>query len=307
MLQTGFVLVVFIFIAAAISFSYTDGEDVLAVGAAIMAATAVFGYVVARLTLAPTRTALVAQKQFVGNIAHELRTPLSIIKTNTEVALLDPALDGKVRKTLRSNVEELDRISQTINNLLSMSSFLRPEKIPFEDVDAAKVLDHAVKTLTPFAEHKHLTLTLKKSDYNVIFGNASALNQIFGNIIKNAISYTPPSGSVEISLAPDYRGSIIFIVEDTGVGIRQKDLESIFEPFYRADYSRNRAFGGSGLGLAIVSELVKLHHGKISIRSVPEKGTKVIISLPCGSTIHEQKEEKHPADAGEITVDFTRQ
>lgn len=338
LLQTGFVLFVLALVVAVIAFAYetishnlalgiaqilTNGstatttsvavhvhylrdQNILGIGAAIVAVTAIFGYLVARMTLTPTRTALVAQKQFVGNVAHELRTPLSILKTNTEVALLESSIDSRVKKMLHSNIEELDRISDTINNLVSMSSFLRPEKIEFVDVDLGKTLTHVLHVLTPLAEHKGITLAVRKSEYRIVRGNAAALDQIVANIVKNAVHYTSRGGRVSITIEPDYRGSMDIVVEDTGIGIEQKDLERIFEPFYRADYSRNRAAGGSGLGLAIVSELVKLHQGKIAIRSTPGKGTTVCVSLPCGSITHEGENLKDVSDIAEVAVDFTR-
>jgi len=303
-LQAGFVLLIFVIVVIAVSFSYLQGQGPFGIDSAILAATAVFGYVVARMTLSPTRTALGAQRRFVSNIAHELRTPLSIIKTNLEISLLESDLDPKFRKTIRSNIEEVDRISQIINNLLSMSTFLQPEKMEFTDIDIGVVTDHVLKTLMPLAEYKDITVTVKKSEYNMVLGNASALDQIVANIFKNAVTFTPSGGKIHITIVPDYRGSINFVVEDTGIGMNQKELKSIFEPFYRTEYSRNRAFGGSGLGLSIVSELVRLHHGKISIHSAIGKGTTVFISFICGGILHEKEEDI--SGVGEIAVDFSQ-
>ncbi|MHB8710568.1 MAG: sensor histidine kinase [Minisyncoccota bacterium] len=306
LLQTMFVFLVLALVAAAVFFVYTNKHDIIGIGIAVIAVTAGFGYLVARLTLAPTRTALVTQKRFVSNIAHEIRTPLSILKTNNEVTLLEPNLDPRTRKMLRSNIEETDRIAHTINNFLSMSSFQKPEKIEFIAIDLGKVLGHVLQILTPFAEHKNISIVVKKSEYRVVIGNADALDQILANILKNAITFTKPGGSILVTIEPDYHGSINFTVEDTGVGISQKDLQSIFEPFYRADYSRNRAFGGSGLGLSIVKELVRLHRGKISIRSTSGKGTTVLVSFPCGTYTHYTEDVDRTADISGIVADFTR-
>ena len=296
---------IFVLLIAAVNFIFATKEAFFAIGTGIIAVTGVLGYFVARLTLAPTRTALVAQKQFIGNIAHELRTPLSIIKTNTEVALLNADLDTALKKKLRSNVEELDRITDTINNLVSMSSFLRPEKVEFSATDLGAILDRILSALAPLAEHKNISIIVSQSPYRMVLGNSASLDQIICNILKNAIKYTSANGTVSIKIEPNYYGVIDFVVTDTGKGIRQKDLERIFEPFYRADTSRNREHGGSGLGLAIVSELVKLHRGRISIRSQLGRGTTVQVSLPCATPEQTATESLPQSDVGLIAVDYS--
>lgn len=274
---------------------------------AILLTTAAFGYLIARLALIPSRSALQAQKQFIGNIAHELRTPLSIIKTNTEVRLLDKNLPDEVRKMHESNIEELDRVSNIINNLLSLSAFVRPERIEFSDVDLGAVTDRAVQHLAAFAQRKNITLTVRKSEYRMVLGNASGLEQIVTNLIKNALNYTAGHGNVTVTIEPDYLGHIELSIKDTGIGIEHKDLFRIFEPFYRAERSRTKiGASGSGLGLTIVSELVKLHHGKITIQSAPKRGTTVRVLLPVGR--QHQKELENKSDAAtkdEIAIDFS--
>ncbi len=286
---------------------YVKTKNFAVVVLVIIAVTTLFGYLIARVTLKPARNALLSQKQFIGNIAHELRTPLSIIKTNTEVALLDEDLDKKLRKMFLSNIEELDRLSDIINNLLSINTFVRPEQIEFENVDLIKVSQGAVEKLSQFAVRRGLTIEFHKGSYNTVWGNATALEQVMMNLIKNAIYYTPAGGTVTIKTEPTYRGHIDLTVSDTGIGIPRKDLLRIFEPFYRADHSRARQHGGLGLGLTIVSELTKLHHGKVSVKSVQKQGTSVTITLPCGKTnrktdLVETKQEK----LGEIAVDFSQ-
>jgi len=280
-----------------------QNTSLLAIVAAIILTTALFGYALARLALIPTRNTLEAQKRFIGNIAHELRTPLSIIKTNTEVALFNPAMEASLRATLTSNIEELDRVSHIINNLLSLSTLVSPERIEFSNTDLGAVVDAAVRDLGSLARHKNQSITVKKAAFRTAWGNASALGQIAMNLIKNAINYTPPHGHIDVSIEPDYHGHLLLIVKDTGIGIPRKDLFRIFEPFYRAEQSRSRLTGSSGLGLAIVSELVKLHNGKISVQSALGRGTTVRVLLERGKT-GEKEPEADDAD-GEITTDFS--
>ena len=283
--------------------------SVLLVGGISFIAIIVFGYLIARITLSPARNALSSQKRFIGNIAHELRTPLSIIKTNTEVALLDEVLADEFKNMLRSNVEELDRISDIINNLLSLNTFVRPERIEFRNVDLGEIVDRVVGKLSPLVKGKGLELRTRKSEFRTVWGNGAALEQIVMNILKNSINYTPVNGQVTLTLEPDYRGHIELVVQDSGIGITRKDLFRIFEPFYRAEQSRTRSLGGSGLGLAIVNELVKLHHGKIIIKSALKRGTTVTVSLPCGSTAPKETglKEQPVKEEGEIAIDFSEE
>ena len=280
-------------------------NTMLEITGAIVVTTIIFGWIVARVTLAPARNALSAQKQFIGNIAHEIRTPLSVIKTNTEVTLLDRSLTVELKQTLHSNVEELDRISEIINNLLSLSALVKPDRIEFTAVDLAAVTVDAVEKFSQLAKNNELEVTLRKSPKSIVWGSRTALMQIVGNILKNALTYTPRGGRVTVTVEPTTDG-VALVVEDSGVGIARKDLFRIFEPFYRAEQSRARSHGGSGLGLAIVSELVKLHHGKIVIRSAIGRGTTVAAYFPPASKHAEVGGKELREGQNEIAVDFSK-
>jgi signal transduction histidine kinase len=245
----------------------------------ITLATIFFGFVTARVTLAPARNALASQKQFIGNIAHELRTPLAVIKTNTEVALLDDKVSEDMQETLQSNIEELDRISEIINNLLSLSALVKPERIEFSAIDLSAIASESTQKFSQLAKRSEIQVTLRKSPA-IVWGNPTALQQIVGNLLKNALTYTPRGGHVRITVEMAPHNTVELIVQDSGIGIARKDLFRIFEPFYRADPSRTKGAGGTGLGLAIVSELIKMHHGKITIRSAVGRGTTVHVTFP---------------------------
>ena len=281
---------------------YLKSRDLVIIGAFILAATTVWSYLIAQLALRPTRTALESQKQFIGNIAHELRTPLSIIKTNTEVRLFDNNVPPVARQIHESNLDELNRISNIINNLLSLSSLTRREQMPFGNVDLGLVVASVVAQLQHLAAKKRIEIMVNEGEFRTVWGNASALEQIVMNVVKNAINYTKEGGDpVRIDIQPDLQGAIEIIVEDSGIGIPEKDLYHIFEPFYRGDASRARGEAGSGLGLTIVNELLKIHHGKMLIRSAPRYGTKVTISLPPGKP--EVEEDRHLYE--QVAIDFS--
>ena len=267
--------------------------------------TIIFGYCITKITLRPTREAFKFQKRFISDIAHELRTPLTIIKTNTEVILLNNNINPNLQEILTSNIQELDRASEIINNLLSLNSMVQPDNIQFSDVNMCELIDSVIKKMSSLAEQKDITITTRKQGECKVWGNQTALGQIVENVLHNAITFTPKKGNVTISLEQEFNINIILTIKDTGIGISQKDLFHIFEPFYRGDQSRTRQSGSSGLGLTIVSELIKLHSGKIAIRSAIDKGTSVIITLPA-STHNVEFPDEYEKD-NEISVDFLSQ
>lgn len=269
------------------------------------ALTIVFGFIVSRITLYPARHSLELQKTFVSNIAHELRTPLSILRMNTEIALLEGKVPPTTQQKLQSNIEELDRMSEIINNLLSFNSVIRKERMAFDNTDLGKVVEDSIAKVQDLIDQKNTAITFQKSKYRTVWGNATALEQVVINLLKNAVMYTPQDGHVTISTKPDYKGNILLSIHDTGVGIKQEDLFHIFEPFYRADRSRKRSRNGSGLGLTIVSEIVKLHNGKITLQSAPQKGTRFVITLPSGRETSEHDEEDSH-DLNSVSLDFSK-
>ena len=280
-------------------------ENLATVVAIIIGTTVVFGYLIARVTLTPARNALTAQKQFIGNIAHELRTPLSVIKTNTEVALLENDISAEIKQIMRSNVEELDRVSEIINNLLSLSALVRPERMEFSPIDLSELVSRVVERFSQLARHGNHQVTVRKSPQALVWGNATALEQVVGNLLKNAIQYTPFGGQIVLTITPAAGDEVELVVQDSGVGIARKDLFRIFEPFYRAEQSRNRAQGGSGLGLTIVSELLKLLGGKITIRSAPGRGTSVIMLFPAARKGAKVGSSELHEGVNEVAVDFS--
>lgn len=269
-----------------------------------------FGYLIARFALAPTRASLAFQKQFIGNIAHEIRTPLAVIKTNTEVALFDQKLPQGVRDTFTDTLSELDRISETINNLLSFDTLTRPRRITLERVDLGTLVEGVVQKHRGLADSRGVSLTTDIGEEHFALGNSTALEQVTTNLVKNAINYTPKdqSGSVTVSVGPYEGDRIALTVTDTGIGIARKDLFRIFEPFYRGDTSRARGIGTgtSGLGLAIVNEIVRMHKGSIAIRSTPGQGTEITVMLPKAKEETESKEQSEQVEDGSsaVSMDF---
>lgn len=285
-LQVGFALLCAVGLLAVAA---SAGQGLLML-LAIVAASVVAAGILIRLSLKPARDNLRHQKLFISNVAHELRTPLSIIKTNSEVALMDPLLAPDVAGSFKEIVGELNRISDIINNLLSLNALARPERMQFKNIDLAPLAEAIVGRYQMLARERHIKLTLRVERGCIVWGNAVALEQVMSNIVKNALSYTSgkEEGQVTVVLRVQ-EGMVLFEVQDTGVGMSQDELLHIFEPFYRADSSRNRKGQeeGSGLGLTIVNEMVRAHRGKIQVESRRKTSKKpgwttVSVFLPLG-------------------------
>ena len=263
-----------------------------------------FGYLAARVTLRLTRDVLALQKQFIGNIAHELRSPLSIIKTNTELAMLDPTIGPDLKKALVSNGEEVDRASGIISNLVSLAALSQPLHIEFSSVNLSSVATLSLKKLAPLARRAHIDIVVRETPGAYVWGNANALEQIVNNLVKNAIQHTSHGGQIDVTIEPSFdTNHTELTIKDSGIGIAREDLFHIFEPFYRAKLSRAQVRDGSGLGLTIVSELVKAHGGKITVRSSPGHGTMIWVLLP-NKEIGKVAEHIGDENVAEVSLDF---
>ncbi len=249
-----------------------------------VALVTLFGVALARLALRPARSSLESQKIFISNIAHELRTPLSVIRTTAEVEMLDQALAPMHRKTYGAILEEIDRASGVINNLLSLNRLVRPQRTERAVVDLAAIVERVVARSGRVAFERGIEILVSRNDHVQVYGNAVALEQLVINLVNNSLHYTPKNGRghVQITIRPEQDNFLMLSVADNGIGIAKEDLAHILEPFYRGDKSRARNIKGegSGLGLSIVNEIVQSHGGSIRINSTQGKGTNVTVRLP---------------------------
>jgi signal transduction histidine kinase len=250
-----------------------DGLIIVAVGG--------LGLWYARRTLRPIRHNYAAQRRFIADASHELRTPLSIMKAEFEVALRGDALDAEARPVLQSGLEEVDRMSGMVGDLLTLSRIdARQEELQFADVDLAGLARATVETLRPLAELGGVRLTITAPEEPVtVRGDVAHLERALRNLVKNAVEASAPGAEVHVGLTLG-DGTASIAVADQGPGMTAEELRHIFERFYRADAARSHEHGGSGLGLSIARWAVRRHGGEIEAASTPGKGTVMTISLP---------------------------
>ncbi len=221
------------------------------------------------------------RKDFVANVSHELKTPVTSIKGFSET-LLDGAMNDKkvLQEFLSIILKESDRLQSLILDLLELSKIEQHGfRLNVHEFDIIQVLKETVTMLLNKAEEKKIVLKLQyKSAPAMIEGDIYRLKQVFINLIGNAIAYTPEHGSVAV-IVNEMDKYIQIIVKDTGVGIEKDKIPRIFERFYRVDRDRSRNSGGTGLGLAIVKHIVEAHNGKINVISELGKGSEFIIEL----------------------------
>lgn len=220
------------------------------------------------------------RKDFVANVSHELKTPVTSIKGFTET-LLDGALhDEKALESfLNIILKESNRLQSLVYDLLELSKIEQEDlKLNINQVEMNKMIHDIVDSLKKRAEDKQIDIQIFEEQLLTVEGDSLRLQQIFINLLSNAIAYTLPSGKVEVHIQDDDEFVVISIA-DTGIGIEKEEIPRIFERFYRVDRARSRNSGGTGLGLAIVKHSVEAHHGEIHVESEVGKGSRFIVKL----------------------------
>ncbi|WP_095173282.1 MULTISPECIES: sensor histidine kinase [Blautia] len=222
--------------------------------------------------------AFLIQKSFAANAAHELKTPLAVIKSSLQVLEMTP--NPKIadyKEFMQDTDTSLNRIIKTVEGLLALANL---RDIPMDQrVELYTLLQQAVQELAKKARSSQVKLSMGQPVSGFVYGNPSLLYRAFYNLIENAIKYNRRDGDITVSM--DMNGKCAVIqVADTGYGIGQEDLVHIFEPFYRADKSRSQRIPGSGLGLAVVKMILDKHGGKIEVVSELNQGSTFKIYLP---------------------------
>jgi heavy metal sensor kinase len=228
--------------------------------------------------LAGLEAAFAQAKRFSADAAHELRTPLTALKGEMEVALRAARPPEEYRRVLHSGLEEVEHLIRLVEDLLLFSRSAAALRPPPARVELEPLVLEALEAGARRAQGTGVTVRADAIERAAVLGDAGALRRALGNLVDNAIKYTPAGGKVELSLLAG-EGQARIVVRDTGIGIDPADAARIFDPFVRLDAARSRDAGGAGLGLALVRAIVEAHGGAIAVDSVPGAGSRFTISL----------------------------
>ncbi len=217
-----------------------------------------------------------AQRQFTGNAAHELRTPLALMQAQLELFSAEhPDVLPETADFLKLLREQTERMSQMTKTLLEMSEL---RTVPCNDrIEIAPMIEEIFTDLSPLADRNGISLEFDGS--GILTGSDTLIYRMLFNLTENAIRYNRPNGTVRVKSSKEEKHLVIRI-SDTGYGIPEQYRESIFQPFFRVDKSRSREYGGVGLGLSLVWEIAALHGGEVRVEDSSDIGTTIAVAFP---------------------------
>ncbi len=219
--------------------------------------------------------------EFTADASHELRAPVSLIRTTAELAVSGGRSNAEYHEDMKQILTEAERTSRLIDSLLLLArADAGTDGVMRELTDVARPVAVAIAQARPLALERRIQLSVDlKGDSVIVRGDDEALCRLFFILIDNAIKYTPEGGSVAVNLSASDEHAVASVT-DSGIGIAPEDIQRIFDRFWRADKVRSRGLGGAGLGLSIARWIVMRHQGAIDVRSSPGKGSTFTVSLP---------------------------
>nr|WP_263323647.1 HAMP domain-containing histidine kinase [Neobacillus sp. Marseille-Q6967] len=255
----------------------------LAIGFLFLVLALFMSAAMSKKAMIPISRAFTRQREFVADASHELRTPLSVLLSSLDAIEMTMDLakkDDFIGKLLSNMRQEVKRMTKLVSDLLTLarsdSNIIERGTETFDFLPQAK---KALESVRPLAAAKEISLDLNAPERLMVNGDPQRLSQLLYILLDNAIKYTPNGGKVWLTLLEKGQ-DVIIEVQDTGIGIKQKEQHLIFERFYRAEKSRSRQMGGHGLGLSIAKWIVETHQGKINLTSEEGKGTTFTITVP---------------------------
>ena len=225
------------------------------------------------------------RKEFVSNVSHELKTPITSIKGYIEI-MEDSIDDKELNKYLKIMNKNSDRLNNIIDDLLILSRIEDSDlkkKLAFKIEPLAPVIDSVISDCASLIKNKDINILVNCSKEISINQNTVMMHQALSNLLNNSIKYSKDNSNIYI-IVTESEKNIMIEVKDEGIGINSKHFDRLFERFYRVDESRSRDVGGTGLGLAIVKHIIKMHSGLIEIQSTENIGTTFTIKLPLSNT-----------------------
>lgn len=243
--------------------------------------TLIVSYLLARKTLAPLEESYQRQRQFVADAAHELRTPLSVLKAGGEVLLQGERSTPQYRQFITESQDEINRLITLSNDLLFLVRHAEGRERTTALFSFSEVCITQCERLVAYATQKGVTMSHQVDTEVTLVGNHDDMMRLVLNVLKNAVDYNTKGGTVTLSLKKTHNEAVLRVT-DTGIGIAPKDIPHIFERFFKADVARTQSSAiGSGLGLAIVKEIADAHGGELYVTSTQGKGTTIELRVPC--------------------------
>ena len=222
------------------------------------------------------------QQRFVADASHELRTPIAVLRGETEIALSKTRNIHEYKESLLLINEEAERLSRIVEDLfvLARQPIDAPPALAKQPLSLNETINDCARAARVLATRKGVRLVAENGAPPIVLnGDEELLKRMMLNLLDNAVKYTPEGGEISVELMRQ-NGSARIVVRDTGIGIPQGDQLHVFDRFYRVDKARSRAHGGAGLGLSIVRWIVEAHDGKIAVDSEPGVGSKFTIDFP---------------------------
>jgi heavy metal sensor kinase len=221
-------------------------------------------------------------KRFTADASHELKTPLTILRGEVEVGLKRKRTLKEYQRILVSNLEEVNRMSRIVEDLLTLSRADMGElTMEREEIELSSLVREVWEDLQIMAQEKGIQLKFTDDGFTKVEGDPLYLRQLILNLAENGLKYTSPGGKVELNVKGDRdQGLVNLFVSDTGVGIAKKDLKRVFDRFFRVDKARSRETGGTGLGLSICQWIAHAHDGQIGVQSKVGTGSTFTVTLP---------------------------